>query len=550
MAMLMALVVIMVLVLVSAGLAHLAMSEYATAATVDRSSQAFLAAEAGAELGISLLGSIGDWGTVATSPTAWTDLRRDAMFPDPGSPICASSPCPVGQFTVVVRRIAGRDPATNVAVRALGTVRGATRTVEFDLHRVTGADFMMYSILNIDTTSIPGGGSLQFHGSAYTEGDLILRGAAQAGFFNDRYVSLADAPRYLNHLYIQRDLDTTTGNPTIGNPYYWVHIGRNVVGRVSSNFNPTNLDSAVIPPFYPDVVAETRRAFGTPGNLLAQNGGTMGLVRCRWQGGGWISETPSPPHLVLAGTAATDTFFLPPATADPVAPCAGYPNNIAQVRDGGQYRLMWDPTNATAQLIFRNETLPVYIPGGVRIGRDLRYEGRGTIVVGNQPGATAAAQITAQSGCALDFNLNSVCGTQAGNHPGYSLRARVSPCQGTPGTDNPLSTYARLSPSAPNSPDVAVFIVNGGAYSNLNANSCAQEMNLMAIVGARESAAVATTVKQLQWYGILMTRGMGLGQVPDFWQMPDMGMHLPAWAKGVLLQPGNPVQVSNWRELY
>jgi hypothetical protein len=43
---------------------------------------------------------------------------------------------------------------------------------------------------------------------------------------------------------------------------------------------------------------------------------------------------------------------------------------------------------------------------------------------------------------------------------------------------------------------------------------------------------------------------MGLGQVPDFWQMPDMLTHLPAWTREIVLQPGNPVQVLNWRELY
>ncbi|MDQ7858239.1 MAG: hypothetical protein QN174_09090 [Armatimonadota bacterium] len=559
MAMLMALVVIMVLAIVSAGLANLAVSEYSTATTVDRSSQAFLAAEAGAELAIDLLRGDpdADWSDQATSSVSWTTCCANSprplantAFPDPDSPICATSPCPVGTFTVAVRRIAGRDPAANITVRAIGTVRGATRTIEFELRRATGADFMMYSILDVDTTAISGGGSLQFHGSAYIEGNLVLRGAAQAGFFNDRYVSLADAPRFLNHLYIQRNLDTTTGNPTIGNPYHWVHIGGSITGRVSTNFNPTNLDSTVLPPFYPDVVAETQRALTTPGNLLRQSGGTLQFVRCRWQGSGWIAETPSPPNLVLAGTVATDTFFLPPPTVDPANPCGGYPASISQVRAGGQFRLMWDPTDATAQLVFRNDTRPIYVPGGVRIGRDIRYEGRGTIVVGNQPSAVAPGQVTAQSGCALDFNLNSLCGTQTGSHPGYSLRARISPCLGSPGTDNPLSTYARVNASHPNSPDVAVFVVNGSAHANLNANACAQEMNLMAIVGARGSSALFTIVRKLQWYGILMTRGMGLGQVPDFWQMPDMLTHLPAWTREIILQPGNPVQVLNWRELY
>lgn len=549
MAMLMALVVIMVLALISVGLANLAVSEFSSAVTVDRSAQAFQAAEAGGELALNLLRPVADWGTVATSATAWTPLRANVAFPDPAATVCASPPCTVGQFTVAVRRIAGQDPTTNVAVRSLGTVRGASRTIEFDLHRLSGTDFTTYSIRTVDITNISGGGSLQFHGSAYFEGNLILRGAAQAGFFNDRYVSLSDAPRYLNHLYVRGNLDTSTGNPTIGSPYYWVHVAGSIIG-IGNNFNVTNLDSNVPPPFYPDVMAETRRALDTPGNLLVPNAGTLQLVRCRWQGSGWVRDTPNPPNLILAGSQATDTFFLPPATANPVNSCAGYPNSISQVRAQGQYALMWDAADANP-LVFRNDALPVYIPGQVRLGRDIRYEGRGTIVVGNQPGATVSSQLVAQSGCGFDFNGNSQCGTQQGNFPGYTLRARVSPCGGTL-TDNPDSTYARINPSYPTSPDVAVILVNGSAHADVNSNSCAQEMNLVAIVGARESSpgAAFRIQRKLQWYGILMTREMALGQVPDFWQMPDMVSFLPAWARRMMAPPTNPILVRNWRERF
>ena len=84
----------------------------------------------------------------------------------------------------------------------------------------------------------------------------------------------------------------------------------------------------------------------------------------------------------------------------------------------------------------------------------------------------------------------------------------------------------------------------------ISLNSCNQEVNLVAIVGDRNSTGQFVIQNKLQWFGILMTRGMGLGQVPDFWQMPDMIRYLPAWARDIFDQSGNPVVIRGWRELF
>lgn len=551
MAMLMALVVIMVLALISAALANLALSEFSTATTVDRSTQAFLAAEAGAERAIAYLRPRADWSSDTNPGGEW---QLTESFPDPTS----GSPS-VGSFTVSVRRLAGDDPSTNLMIRSTGTVRGATRTIEFELRRLTGVDFTTYSIRTLDITQISGGGSLQFHGSAYFEGDLRLRGAAQAGFFNDRFLLNSHIPnQYLNHLYVTGELEIAQGNPTIdGLPdgYWWVHVGGAIVGS-SRNFRPVNLDSIVPPPFYPDVLGETRRAFTGPGNLLAIGTGTEFVV-CQRQGGGWVVQTRT--DLVLGGTSEASTFFLPLATADPAGPCAGYPASIAEVRNGDDYMLMWD-AQSPYPLVFRNDDLPIYIPGKVVITRDTRYEGKGTVVVAAQPTATAPGGLAAQNTCALDFGGTGSCdSTPVTNR----LRARVSRCQSTPGDDVPAnnfnnSTFARVNPNFSNSPDVAVFIVNGSAYANLRENSCSQEMSLVAVVGDRNSGPATpacagahfTIRNKLQWYGVLMTREMCLGQVPDFWQVPSLLNYLPDWSRDVFAPSTNPVQVFNWRELY
>lgn len=544
MAMMIALVVVMVLALISVALTNLALSEYSAAAALDRSTQAFLAAEAGAEWAIALLRNDADWSDNVTT-------YQDVPFPDP-----ASGAAPTGRFTVSLRPTA-QDPGANIMVRSTGTVRGATRAVEFVLHRLSGADFVTYSVLTVDITRISGGGSLQIHGSAYFEGDLILRGGAQAGIFNDRYVSLSDAPNFLNHLYVRGNLDLTQGNPTIGTPYYWVHVAGNIIGG-GNNFTPSNLDGTVPPPFYPNVIEETRRALVDRGNLLDLDlgGGTARMVRCRRQGGAWVTEYVN--DLDLTGTTEPATFFLPLRTANP--PCPPAAVTVSQVRSGGQYMLMWDAQDPLVPLVLRNDAQPVYVPGQVRVGRDIRYEGRGTVVIASQPGATTPSQLTPQSLCALDLNGNGLC--NGSTSAGRTIRARVSPCQGTPGVDNPQSTYARVNPSYPNSPDLLMFLVNGSAYTDVNANACAQEMNVVAVIGDRNAPPLSPAPasgcpgahvlirRKLQWYGILMTREMCLGQVPDFWQMPDLTTYLPGWARRIFLNPTGPVQVRNWQERF
>jgi hypothetical protein len=509
-----ALVVILILMLISAALANLALSEYLGAATFDAAGQALLAAEAGGEWALARLAADPDW--------------SDNIGQAPGSPfpfpLPASGIAPVGSVAVEFRRANTLPPATDIRVRALGTVRGATRTVQFDAHRLTGADFILYAVRAVDISRISGGGSLQWHGSAYFEQDLILKGGNQAGFYNDRKVSSSD-PGYFNHLYVGGDrsrpgwtLDISTGNPTIGAPYHWVHVRGTIQGS-STNFNASNLDADVPPPFYPDVLAAIADARGNPGNLLSADKNT--LIACRWNGSSssWVRQET--PDLELRD----QTVVLPVAGA----PCPAPGTSPVQVRSGNQYMLLWDPTASPVNLFLRNPDRPIYVPGKVVIGKDVQYEGKATIVVG---------PATASGACALDFNETGQC--DGGPTRGHTVRARVSPCQGRPGTDNPATTYPHT--------DLLTVVVNGSAYSDLNANACAQEMDLVVVVGDRASTARFTIQKKLQWYGVLMARELDLRQVPDFWQMPDLASALPAPFARYVRTTGAPVVVRNWRE--
>lgn len=563
-----ALVLILILSLITVALAHLSISEYSTASALDRSNQAFLAAEAGVERLIADLKGDLNWGDdldvdQGVTSTAWKDRYTD-------TPLAYGA-----SFSAWLRHIAGSDPSTNMRVRSIGRARGAARSIEYVLQRLTHTDIVFYSINTVSTCNIPGGGSVQFHGSAYVEENMCLKGAAQAGFFNDRLVNRADAPNYFNNLYVNGNLDTDTGNPSIGTaeiPYWWLHVGGDIIGP-SNNIYVVNFDNIVPPPFYPRVVDDiVRPAFELDptllrrGNELVIGPSTTQLVICRWNGSAWSTETSS--DLILQAStdpAATPpppyVIYLPRRGAAPTCSATGTP---ATVRAGGDYMLFWDgtvdPVENSTNLVFRTPERQIYVPGIVLIRRDVRYEGRGTVVVANQPTALVPANLQPQAGCALDFNSVNVDtdGLCNGNpSEGHSIKTKISPCQGTPGSDNPNSTYVSAAPA---SSDLAIFVVNGSAFSQLNSNACAQEMNIVAIVGDRDAigdsicgpgaGACFSIVKKLQWYGVLMSRRLGLGQVPDFWQMPDLRLYLPVELQNLFQRTQTILQTRSWREVF
>ncbi len=409
-AMIMALVLVLIMWLLTVALANLAVSEYATAAGVERSSQAFLAAEAGIERGIADLNADSDWedgvGVEAGVTTAWTLRYQDIPLSNGA------------KFSVWLRDpYAGPNLPPNspsrLEIRAIGEARGAARTIEYAVENDTALDIVLYSINDLNTCAIPGGGSLQFHGSAYIEQDMCLKGGSQAGFYNDRYVLSSDAPNYFNH---------TTAD---------LHVY-------------------------------------VPGGLFLSSRPSIGNA---WEG-------------------------------------------------------------------------------------NIRYEGKGTIVVANQPQATVYSSLQPQSGCAFDFNRVAGDNMPCDGNPndGRWIKSKVSPCLGSPGTDNPGSTYV--------SSDLAIFIVNGSAYSQLNSNSCAQEMDMVAIVGDRNASGTGPCItegitgacfrilKKLQWYGVLMTKQFGLGQVPNFWQMPDLRLKLPSSVQNLFQPSLRIIEVKKWQEIF
>ncbi|MDR7484987.1 MAG: hypothetical protein QN187_06600 [Armatimonadota bacterium] len=572
-AMLMALVVVLILALLTIALANVAVTEYSTAAALDRSLKALIGAEGAGEALIAFLRTQADWTNLATTG-GWTNgslpaaLRQGTL---PGSDV---------SYEIRVRHLSGPgyDPAVNILARVVGEARGQSRAVEFLLHRVGPADFIFYSVDNVDICSIAGGGSLQFHGSAYFQADLCLKGGAESGFYNDRPVSTAHRDAngnqlFLNHLYVQGNLDGT-GNPSIGTAsqhYFFLHVAGTLTN--SNKFFYDNFDRNVKDPFYPAVVQIVAQAASNPANAGRQQGTQMELAICEYNPAGNTWAKVYTPNLSLQ---AGKVFYLPRPTVETgywladTSPCPNSGTLPDAVRASSLYALYWDgrssPASGTSNLVIPVSDRPIYVPGKVLHGQNVRFEGKGQIVAANQPGAGVRladgtrVAVAAQSTCAWNLDdptAANATGNDCGdsNNAGYWVRAKVSPCRQPPGpgpfaNDNPASTFVRRY-GANAAGDVVVFVVNGSAGSRLNANACDQEMNLMAVVGDAASSAGFRMAYKLQWYGVLMTRQMRLGQVPDFWQMPDTFGELPGWMKNILLgQNSGVVRVERWRELF
>jgi hypothetical protein len=179
-------------------------NSYTTAAGTERSAQAFLAAEAGVERAIAELSADSNWdddmGADAPGVTAAAWMPKYTNIPLTNG----------ARLSIWLREVSGADPKTNMSIRAIGEARGAARTIEYIVESQDSTDIVLYSINTLSTCAISGGGSLQFHGSAYIEQDVCIKGGSQAGYFNDRYVQSSDAPDYFNHFYVSGDLDTST----------------------------------------------------------------------------------------------------------------------------------------------------------------------------------------------------------------------------------------------------------------------------------------------------------------------------------------------------
>ncbi len=259
----MALLTVVVLLLVGAGLVTAAMTEVFTAQVAEDSGRALNVAEAGLAHAIQVLRQDPNWsdeegataGCEGGSPFGpnWkvlkdnSDCMQDVSYPEsatiavaPASSSseqqakCTSIPVerastdggspgsalpPVGTYTVYFQRPEpGAEPSVNtLRVRVVGKVGRAQRGVEALLARVTPGDFVAYSASTVDSTVRSGSGTMSIHGSVYIRGDWAFKG--NSGQYNDRPITTQDASSepYENQTYVCGDL-RMIGSAQIGEP--------------------------------------------------------------------------------------------------------------------------------------------------------------------------------------------------------------------------------------------------------------------------------------------------------------------------------------------
>ena len=252
-ALVMALLTVVVLLLVGAGLVTAAMTEVFTAQVAEDSGRALNVAEAGLAHAIQVLRRDPDWsdsdGATAGcggSPFGeeWkvlkdnSDCLQDVSYPR--GPAISVSPAGSGQqgeCTSVPVQVGagggGNSPPGPAAigtytvyfkdgsmdtlhVRVVGKVGRGQRGVEAHLKRVTPADFVAYSALRVDATRL-GNGTFRISGSVYVRGDWLFKGTSEQR--NERPVSAEDLedPVYDNQTFVCGNLHLW-GNVQIGTP--------------------------------------------------------------------------------------------------------------------------------------------------------------------------------------------------------------------------------------------------------------------------------------------------------------------------------------------
>jgi Tfp pilus assembly protein PilX len=295
-ALVMALLTVVVLLLVGAGLVTAAMTEVFTAQVAEDSGRALNVAEAGLAHAIQVLRQDPNWlddqgataGCDGGSPFGpdWKVLRNlgndenscmsqvpyphgaaipvSLPSPTPGQQAeCASvpvevgsggggsgpGPAAIGTYTVYfnVNSVNGDRSVNTLRVRVVGKVGRAQRGVEVVLRRVTVADFVAYSSSTVDSTTQSGSGTFTVHGSVYIRGDWAFKGNSKQ--LNDQPVSTDDAasPPYENQTYVCGDLKPQ-GNADIGTsqqPMKAVHVAGDLRPQGNAQIFANRIDKAV-----------------------------------------------------------------------------------------------------------------------------------------------------------------------------------------------------------------------------------------------------------------------------------------------------------------
>jgi len=423
-ALVMALLTVVVLLLVGAGLVTAAMTEVFTAQVAEDSGRALNVAEAGLAHAIRVLRQDPDWsddrgategceggssygkvlrdssnclqdvsypgsGAIPVSPASssadpqaeCTSIPVEMASTEGGSP--GSAPPVVGTYTVYFHTSAERSVNT-LRVRVVGRVGRAQRGVEALLQRVTPGDFVAYSASTVDSTVRSGSGSMSIHGSVYIRGDWAFKG--NAGQYNDRPITTEDASRepYENQTYVCGDLrmigSAQIGEPT--RPMKAVHVqGR---GLDSTRIYANRKDKAV-----PDVrLGDVRRfILCVRGQEVVSSGTGQGVNEAdcgrEFGEGVWGSYTnelsgEGMTVIVLQDRefvqtawrdmefrAITNTFLLP--KKDKVGQCMGAANanldSEGRVKPGGSLQAV---LNACV-LYYEKASSRLYVAGGQRV---------------------------------------------------------------------------------------------------------------------------------------------------------------------------------------
>jgi len=602
-ALVMALLTVVVLLLVGAGLVSAAMTEVFTAQVAEDSGRALNVAEAGLAHAIQVLRQDPNWldnegataGCDGGSPFGpdWKVLRNlgndenpcmsqvpyphgaaiPVSQPTPGQQAeCASvpvevgsggggsgpGPAAIGTYTVYFNVNEGRS-VNSLRVRVVGKVGRAQRGVEVLLRRVTVADFVAYSSSTVDSTTQSGSGTFTVHGSVYIRGDWAFKGNSKQ--LNDRPVSTADAasPPYENQTYVCGDLKPQ-GNAGIGTsqqPMKAVHVAGDLRPQGNAQIFANHIDSAVPDIRLPSVARAVRCILGQvdqtncdqefPGLWNSYTNHLSGGA-ARWvrkSGSSYlVGDVPSP----LEINGSTKEFGLPRRDRESQCQAALTAANRTK-RSILQDCAAW--YDGAGNLYVAGGQV-VYLPGQLKVSRDVRY--RVDDFSASAPNDPDAASTQG------DASLFVVAGGSAScvddRNASLTVESQVLAWR---------AAWQGATSSFPHQ-DLLAFLVKGCAYLSFPGNDA--EVDGVFIVGDDVGRCNDPNVRggqpgdlvtryRLQLYGAVIAKCLKLQANPpnaynvDWYQVPDLRDYVVSSILGGFLNysAGSAIIIQQWREI-
>jgi hypothetical protein len=453
-----------------------------------------------------------------------------ASVNNPGAGSVGAAGASAGRIFVTYQMVG----ASEIQVRVAAMASRASRGVQFTARRVSAADFAAYSSTSVDALS-SGNGTFTINGSVYVRGDWSFKG--QSRQLNNRPIRSTDTAPYDNQSYVCGNLHLQ-GNPQIGTPserMFAIHIAGAITGSgTTSCSSSAGLCTQLLDNVVPDIqmgdvgarVAQIKSSTLYT-NDLAGGGSLPNLAILELDGATWT------PRAGRTDLVFGETSWRLPKRGRATECAAASPDNSNLATVLSECSALYV---GSTHVLYVAGGQTIYVPGKVEVDQDVSYR------IDTNPSAARVANDAS--------TLVIACEAGNGCSPTNSSPSLAFEVDKMIRAQLPASGAGTSFPSQ----DLLGVIVNGKTEFDLNGNASSQEVNLMLVGGCSVSlpASRCTTSieKNLYFYGSLIARSLVFKQNVDVFQVPDLTTYVPASILDLLVDPvGTAVVMRQWREI-